>query len=90
MATARPVLFVGPERSETAEAIRDAEGGAVIDPALPGAADRIARQLREWSDDPAEAERLGAHGRAHVLEYFGREANCRAIESIISSHWGNS
>ena len=87
MATARPVLFVGPERSETAEAIHDAEGGAVIDPALPHAADRIAQQLRAWSDDRAEVERVGAHGRAHVLEHFGREANCRAIESIISRHW---
>jgi glycosyltransferase involved in cell wall biosynthesis len=87
MATARPVLFVGPDRSETADAIRNAEGGAVVDPAVPGAPERIAALLREWSDDPAEAERMGAHGRAHVLENFGREANCQAIESIISSHW---
>jgi colanic acid biosynthesis glycosyl transferase WcaI len=87
MATARPVLFVGPERSETADAIRNAEGGAVVDPAVPGAAERIAALLSEWSDDPAKAERMGAHGRAHVLENFGREANCQAIESIISSHW---
>src|SRR6185437_14602141 len=30
MATARPVLFIGPERSESAEAIRDADGGAIV------------------------------------------------------------
>jgi colanic acid biosynthesis glycosyl transferase WcaI len=89
MATARPLLFVGPERCESADAIRDAEGGAVIDPALPGAAGRIAQQLVAWCDDSAEAERIGAHGRAHVLENFGRDANCRAIESVIMSHWAN-
>jgi colanic acid biosynthesis glycosyl transferase WcaI len=87
MATARPVLFVGPERSETADAIRDAEGGAVVDPAVPGAGERIAALLSKWSDDPAEAERIGKHGRAHVLDNFSRDANCQAIESIISSHW---
>ena len=90
MATARPVLFVGPERSETADAIRDAEGGAVVDPAVPGAADRIATLLRAWSNDPAETERIGAHGRAHVLENFGRDANCRAIEEIIDGHWSRT
>ena len=87
MATARPVLFVGPERSETADAIRDAEGGAVVDPAVPGATERIAELLGAWSDDPAEVVRIGAHGRAYVLENFGRDATCQAIESIISSHW---
>ena len=87
MATARPVLFVGPERSETAEAIRDANGGAVVDPAVPGANTRIASLLRTWSDDPAECAAIGARGRAHVLEHFARESNCRAIESIIGSQW---
>jgi glycosyltransferase involved in cell wall biosynthesis len=87
MATARPVLFVGPERSETADAIRDANGGAVVDPATPDANARIAALLSKWSDDPAESAAIGACGRAHVLAHFGRESNCRAIESIISSHW---
>ena len=88
MATARPVLFVGPERSETASAINDAKGGAVVDPALPDADVRIAEQLREWSEDPAESAAVGARGRAHVLAHFGRDANCAAIESIITKHWG--
>jgi colanic acid biosynthesis glycosyl transferase WcaI len=87
MATARPVLFVGPEKSETADAIRASEGGAVVDPSLGDGAERIATLLREWSEDPAEVERIGAHGRAYVLENHSRDANCQAIESIISSHW---
>jgi glycosyltransferase involved in cell wall biosynthesis len=90
MATARPVLFVGPERSETADAIRDAGGGAVVDPALPDADARIAALLGTWSDDPVQSAAIGARGRAHVLAHFGREANCRAIESIISEHWATA
>lgn len=89
MATARPVLFVGPERCESADAIREAEGGVVVDPSNPGAVGRIVQQLGAWFDDPAEAERIGARGRAHVLEKFGLDANCRAIESIIMSHWAS-
>ena len=88
MATARPVLFVGPERSETADAIRDADGGAVVDPALPGANARIAAQLRAWSSDPERSAEIGARGRAHVLAHFSRESNVRAIAAIIESHWG--
>jgi colanic acid biosynthesis glycosyl transferase WcaI len=88
MATARPVLFVGPERSETADAINEAKGGAVVDPAVPAADARIAEQLRKWSDDPAETAAIGARGRAHVLAHFGREANCAAIETIVAKHWG--
>jgi glycosyltransferase involved in cell wall biosynthesis len=87
MATARPVLFVGPERSETADAIRDANGGAVVDPALPDASTQIAALLSAWSDAPAECAAMGARGRAHVLEHFARDANCREMESIIGNQW---
>lgn len=88
MATARPVLFVGPERSETAEAIRDANGGATIDPAHAGAPAKIAALLRDWSASPAAANALGRQGRASVLERYSRDANCRAIASVIRDHWG--
>jgi glycosyltransferase involved in cell wall biosynthesis len=88
MATARPVLFIGPERSETADAIRDAQGGAIVDPAQPGAASSIATLLREWSSDAATTERLGRQGRAAVLERYSRDANCRAIAAVIQRHWG--
>jgi glycosyltransferase involved in cell wall biosynthesis len=88
MATARPVLFIGPEKSETAEVIRDANGGAIVDPAQSGAPATIAALLREWSGDPATVERLGRQGRASVLERYSREGNCRAIESVIREHWG--
>jgi colanic acid biosynthesis glycosyl transferase WcaI len=88
MATARPVLFVGPDRSESADAIRDADGGEVVDPALPNASSRIAALLARWSDDPAECATIGARGREHILEHFARDANCRAVTSIIADEWG--
>lgn len=87
MATARPVLFVGPERSESADAIRDASGGAVVDPAVPDADARIASLLSAWSDDPEETAAIGARGRAHVLAHYSRDASCAAIETIIDTQW---
>lgn len=87
MATARPVLFVGPEKSESADAIRSSSGGAVVDPAVPGASARIASLLRAWSDDPAQSAEMGARARAYVLEHHDRDANCRAMESIIGERW---
>ncbi|MBK5187898.1 MAG: hypothetical protein JJD97_06600, partial [Gemmatimonadaceae bacterium] len=44
--------------------------------------------LRGWSDRPAKAAELGVRGRAHVLAHYGRDANCRAIETIIERYWG--
>ena len=54
---------------------------------LPDASTRIATLLGAWSDEPAECAAMGARGRAHVLEHFAREANCKAIESIIGNQW---
>ncbi|MGH7621543.1 MAG: glycosyltransferase family 4 protein, partial [Gemmatimonadaceae bacterium] len=88
MATARPVLFIGPERSESAEAIRDANGGAIVDPAQPEPSAKIAALLRAWSNDPAAIEKLGRQGRALVLERYSRIGNCRAIAGVIRQHWG--
>jgi colanic acid biosynthesis glycosyl transferase WcaI len=89
MATARPVLFIGPEKSETADAIRDADGGAIVDPAQPGAAGRISALLRSWSSDPHTTEKLGRQGREAVLNRYSREANCRAIEAVVNQQWGD-
>ena len=89
MATARPVLFIGPERSETADTIRDANGGAIVDPAQPGASAKIATHLRDWSGDPVTSDTLGRQGRAAVLERFSRDANCQAFEKIIDQHWSD-
>jgi hypothetical protein len=46
MASARPALFVGPTACESAETIVEARCGAVIDPALGEAGQRLAEWIR--------------------------------------------
>ncbi|MFL5577834.1 MAG: glycosyltransferase, partial [Gemmatimonadaceae bacterium] len=87
MGSARPVLFVGPKRSESADAVREAGAGAVIDPADGGATERLVEAIRAWSADPAHASALGARGRAFVLREHERESNCAAFERALASVW---
>lgn len=89
MASGRPAVFVGPTRSESAEAIREARCGVVIDPdADPRPAESLARVLSDWADDPTPARRLGAAGREVFLVRYERVPNCRAFESVIRRTWG--
>jgi hypothetical protein len=83
MATGRPALFVGPERCESADAIRDADCGAVIDPAVAGAPERIVAQLRTWSADPVSTRASGARGRAAFLATYERLPNCEAFARVL-------
>lgn len=91
MASARPILFVGPGRCETADAITEARCGIVIDPAADGdraAGERIASVLRAWADVPSAAEELGARGRCAFLERYEQRLSCAAFERIIHQTWG--
>lgn len=91
MASGRPALFVGPERSESAEAIRDARCGVVIDPASdPDPAGRIVATLQGWAEDPAPALRMGAAGRAAFLAKYERLPNCRAFADVIRRTWAGA
>jgi len=91
MASARPILFVGPRTCETADAIHDARCGIVIDPADGGdgiAGKRIANVLRAWADYPAVCEELGARGRCAFVEQYDHRLSCAAFEGVVHSVWG--
>ena len=60
MAAGRPALFVGPSSCETADTIRDAACGLVVDPACGSAPQRIADALLAWSKNPAPARAADA------------------------------
>jgi glycosyltransferase involved in cell wall biosynthesis len=90
MASSRPILFVGPERCETADAIRDARCGIVIDPTERGAATagkRIAEVLQAWADVRSAREELGARGRCAYLERYEARLGCAAFESVVRNAW---
>jgi colanic acid biosynthesis glycosyl transferase WcaI len=90
MAAERPALFVGPARSETADTIRDARCGEVIDPAEFGTdtAVRIAATLEQWAADAAGMREAGAMGLAAFRAQFGKERNCVEFERVIRAGWG--
>jgi colanic acid biosynthesis glycosyl transferase WcaI len=91
MASARPILFVGPDRCETADAIRDVRCGVVIDPTEAGdivAGRKIAEVLQGWADVRSAREDLGARGRCAYVERYDHRLSCSAFESIVCSAWG--
>ena len=88
MASARPAMFVGPERCESADSIRDAGCGVVIYPAAGEGAARIVETLRAWAADPTESRRMGERGRRAFLETYEREPNCEAWVEVITGAWG--
>jgi glycosyltransferase involved in cell wall biosynthesis len=90
MASARPILFVGPSRCETADAIRDARCGVVIDPTERGTAPagkRIAEVLQAWSDVASARDELGARGRCAYLERYDARLGCAAFENVVRAAW---
>jgi len=90
MASARPILFVGPTSCETADAIRDARCGVVIDPGEDddaAAGRRIASVIRGWADVPSVREELGARGRCAYLERYEHRLSCAAFEQVVRSAW---
>jgi len=92
MASARPILFVGPNQCETADAIRDAQCGITVDPLDGGdaaAGTRIAEILRAWADVPAVAAALGASGRSAFVERYDHRLSCAAFEHVVRSAWGD-
>jgi glycosyltransferase involved in cell wall biosynthesis len=92
MASSRPILFVGPKRCETADAIRDSRCGVTIDPREGGdvaAGAQVAEVLRAWADVPRVGEELGAHGRCAFVERYDHRLSCAAFERVVRSSWGN-
>jgi glycosyltransferase involved in cell wall biosynthesis len=91
MASARPILFAGPERCETADAIAEARCGLTVDPATAGdaaAGRRMATILQAWADTPAVREEMGARGRCAFLERYEPRLSCAAFENILRASWG--
>lgn len=88
MASARPALFIGPERCESADTVREFGCGAVIDPKSGDGAERIVELLRKWSESPELLEAMGSRGREAFLEHFEREVNCAHWARVIAAAWG--
>jgi len=80
MAAGRPVIFVGPERCDTARTIRQAGCGFRV---AEDDADGFLDCLQRLRADRALRERLGRNGRMFFLRHFDRPVGCARIERIL-------
>jgi colanic acid biosynthesis glycosyl transferase WcaI len=87
MAVARPLLFVGPERCDTAEAIERAGCGWIF---APGDVDGLTAKIVELREHPEAAAERGARGREALLRWNYRghatEGYRRVFEEVLHSH----
>lgn len=86
LASGRPVLFVGPERCESADDLRASRAGRVIG---IGDVDGLVAAVRELVEDDSLRRRLGAQGRRWFLEHRERNVSCEAwldlLEEVCAS-----
>jgi colanic acid biosynthesis glycosyl transferase WcaI len=79
LAAGRPVLFVGDTRSDVARLINEHRCGEVIP---TGEAERLARIVSAWADDPATAAALGREAHGLFLRRFDRP---HAVDAYAAS-----
>jgi len=95
LAAGRPVLFVGAERCESADAIRAAGAGACF---VPGQGAELADEIERLAADAAlggrELAEMGARGRAAFLETYERgvcvEQWADLLEGVVASAAGGT
>jgi putative colanic acid biosynthesis glycosyltransferase WcaI len=75
----RPVIFVGPARSEAAQWIDAAGAGWVV---AEDDVDGLLAAVRA-ANDPGERARRGARAFAYARRHFDREANCARIAELL-------
>jgi glycosyltransferase involved in cell wall biosynthesis len=85
MAAGRPVVMIGPRRSESGRTIEEAGIGHVIDPEEEGASatERLVETLRALRADPEERRRMGQRARAAFRARFERGVCCAEWERAI-------
>jgi glycosyltransferase involved in cell wall biosynthesis len=80
MASGRPTLFVGPERCESADAVRQAGCGLTIS---LGDADALVAGLTRLADDPDLAAQMGRRGREAFLARHERTPCCALWDDAL-------
>lgn len=88
LAAGRPVVMVGPERSEPAQAIRRHDVGVVVDPEAGGTGADLVAALRGLADDPDARRRMGARARAAFEAEYDRDVLCEAWAELLADRLG--
>ena len=90
MAAGRPVVMVGPGRSETARVVEREEVGYVVDPVVHGSAtvERLVEVIRQLRDDDERRKRMGSRAREAFLLHYERNVACAQWEELLREELG--
>ncbi|WP_152050167.1 glycosyltransferase family 4 protein [Tautonia marina] len=86
MASERPVLFVGPDHSETADTIRQAGCGITV---RLGEVDSLVDAITYLADHPSAASAMAEKGRSTFLAEFEREGCCEQWAALMGELVGD-
>lgn len=83
MFSAKPIIASVDADSDTANAIRDAGCGWVVEPENPAA---LASRMQQVSSMPTEdLVQMGLNGRDYALQHYSKQANLSKLVSIIEA-----
>ena len=80
MAVGRPVVFIGPEKSEVAALVRDAGCGEVF---APGESEKAAQAILDLARDCHRRERLGLAGRRYFEHFLDKPLALQRFYEVI-------
>lgn len=80
MASGRPVIFVGPEHCETADAVREASCGWTVP---RGDLQGLLEAIESIAADRSLADALGRNGRESFLEHYDAEVCLRSWLALV-------
>ncbi len=80
MAVGRPVVFIGPEKSEVAALVRDAGCGEVF---APGESEKAAQAILDLARDCHRRERLGLAGRRYFEHFLDKHFAIQRFYEVL-------
>ena len=80
MAVGRPVVFIGPERSEVAALVRDAGCGEVF---APGEGEKAAQTIVDLARDHQRRARLGLAGRRYFEQFLDKPVAIQRFYEVL-------
>lgn len=80
MAAGRAMLYQGNPRGEIAQMVMQHQAGCVV---REGEVDAICRMIRQWTDDRAEATRLGTNARRAFEEHYTMAQGLDAYRQVL-------
>ncbi|MBT9313631.1 glycosyltransferase family 4 protein [Leptothoe kymatousa] len=82
MASGRPIVASVPETGSAAEAVRESNGGIVVEPEKPRA---LANAIQQLYEHPERCAELGKRGRAYAVANYSFEQALEGYESLLAS-----